>query len=383
MDQILIPFDCDQLVDHHSFILTLNNSLIPYQIENNNIIIDTEIAVGINSVRIQLINAKENFVLKIKDFILNNVSARHTLYLAFCHLESKNVNTTWLTNRDNVITIPFGNPISWWLSDCSKKIANNLYGTNLYEQFELFYPESIEIDNKFPRLMQDFMKHNLGFHLVAKNEYDRPLHNKKIPYLNVDLDYDENLLFKEFLKNVELLNNNYYKPKQNEYNSQEIEKLELWQVAMAVPTVNTQIDSGWKENLLYSQEDFPLFYDLLERITAIGGIRIIHAFIGQVHPNSYVAPHADDFYRRDARYLNTDGCAQFFIPIGWKPGNYFKFADVGLIPYDQGALLVNNSDFMHGSINASDSLRFTIGIYCEFIDDSIINLMPNVNKKLC
>lgn len=374
MEQILIPFKCDQPVDHHSFILTLNNSLISYQIENNDIIINTEIGIGINSLTIKLINAKENFVLKIKDFILNKVSARQTLYLAFCQIESKNVNTTWLTNRDNIITIPFGNPISWWLSECSKKIPNTYYGTNLYEKFELFYPESIEIDNKFPRLMQDFMKHNLGFHVVAKTEYDHPLHNKKIPYLNIDLDYDENLLFKEFLKNVELLNNNYYKPKQNEYNSQEIEKLELWRVAMAVPTVESQ-DSSWKENILYSQEDFPLFYDLLERITAIGGVRIVHAFIGQVKPYSYVAPHVDDFSRRDARYLNTGGCAQFFIPIGWKPGNYYKFADVGLIPCDQGALLSSNGDFMHGSVNTSDGVRFTIGILCEFIDDSIVNLL--------
>ena len=374
MEQILIPFKCDQPVDHHSFILTLNNSLISYQIENNDIIINTEIGIGINSLTIKLINAKENFVLKIKDFILNKVSARQTLYLAFCQIESKNVNTTWLTNRDNIITIPFGNPISWWLSECSKKIPNTYYGTNLYEKFDLFYPESIEIDNKFPRLMQDFMKHNLGFHVVAKTEYDHPLHNKKIPYLNIDLDYDENLLFKEFLKNVELLNNNYYKPKQNEYNSQEIEKLELWRVAMAVPTVESQ-DSSWKENILYSQEDFPLFYDLLERITAIGGVRIVHAFIGQVKPYSYVAPHVDDFSRRDARYLNTGGCAQFFIPIGWKPGNYYKFADVGLIPCDQGALLSSNGDFMHGSVNTSDGVRFTIGILCEFIDDSIVNLL--------
>lgn len=378
MNQILIPFECDQQVNQNNILLELNSSLVTCQIENNNIIIDTEIDIGINSLTIKLIDAKENFVLKIKDFILNKVSARQTLYLAFGNLENKNICTTWLTNRDTVITIPFGNPISWWLSECSKKISNTLYGTNLYDQFKIFYPESIDIDNKFPRLMQDFMKHNLGFHTVAKNEYVRPLHNKKIPYLNVDLDYDENLLFKEFLKNVELLNNNYYKPKQNEYNNKEIEKLELWRVAIAVPTVNTQIDSGWKENLLYSQEDFPLFYDLLERITAIGGVRIVYAFIGQVKSYSYVAPHADDFYRRDARYLNTDGCAQFFIPIGWKPGNYFKFADVGLIPYDQGALLINNSDFMHGSVNASDSLRFTIGILCEFTNDNIIKLVKEI-----
>jgi len=377
MNQILIPFECDQQVNQNNILLELNSSLVTCQIENNNIIIDTEIDIGINSLTIKLIDAKENFVLKIKDFILNKVSARQTLYLAFGNLENKNICTTWLTNRDTVITIPFGNPMSWWLSECSKKIPNTLYGTNLYDQFEMFYPESIDIDNKFPRLMQDFMKHNLGFHTVAKNEYDHPLHNKKIPYLNIDLDYDENLLFKEFLKNIELLNNNYYKLKQNEYNNQEIEKLELWRVAMAVPTVEGQ-DTSWKENILYSQEDFPLLYDLLERITAIGGIRIIHTFIGQVHPNSYVAPHVDDLHRRDNRYLNLDGCAQIFIPIGWKPGNYFKFADVGLIPYDQGAVIINNSEFMHGSVNASDSLRFTIGILCKFSNDNIIKLVKEI-----
>ena len=119
----------------------------------------------------------------------------------------------------------------------------------------------------------------------------------------------------------------------------------------------------------------PLLHALLDDITAIGGIRIMHAFIGQVRPNSYVAQHVDDFYRRNTLYANADGCSQFFIPIGWTTGNYFKFNDIGLVPYEQGALIVNNSEFTHGSINASNVVRFTIGIVCEFTNDNICNFI--------
>lgn len=377
MEQILIPFECDKPVDHHSFILTLNNSLISYQIENNNIIINTEINAGVILLTIKLINTKENFVLKIKDFILNKVSSRQTLYLAFSQLEGKNFCTTWLTDRDNIITIPFGNPMSWWLSECAKKIPNMSYGTNLYDQYNIFYPKSIEIDSGFPRIMQDFMKHNLGFHIVAKTEYENPLHNKKIPYLRVDLDYDEDALFDEFSRNIDLLESDDYTPKQNEYNKGEVEKLDLWQISMAVRTNKTKNNIGWKDTIIYKKEQFPLFYRLLEQITDIGGVRIVQAFIGQVKPHSYVAPHVDDLYKHRDEFINTGGCSQLFIPIKWKKGNYYKFADIGLIPYDQGALLSSNGEFMHGSVNASDNIRFTIGILCEFTDDSIVNLLSH------
>ena len=84
MEQILIPFECDQPVDHSSFILTLNNSLISYQIENNNIIINTEINAGVILLTIKLINTKENFVLKIKDLKCSRHSRLIDSFHQFC-----------------------------------------------------------------------------------------------------------------------------------------------------------------------------------------------------------------------------------------------------------------------------------------------------------
>ena len=103
-------------------------------------------------------------------------------------------------------------------------------------------------------------------------------------------------------------------------------------------------------------------------------IKVLHAFIGAVDPGSYVAPHCDDFYKNVDSYKNTAGVAQFFIPIGWQSGNVFKFANVGNIPTNNGAFLVNNSDYMHGSINQSDSTRYTIGVYCEFTKENLRDL---------
>ena len=270
MDQILIPFECDCNFDTRDVVLSINDNPVDHQIENNIIIINNDIGMGLNLLEINLISKKENFILKIKDFILNKVSSRQTLYLAFSQLEGKNFCTTWLTDRDNIITIPFGNPMSWWLSECAKKIPNMSYGTNLYDQYTIFYPKSIEIDGGFPRIMQDFMKHNLGFHVVAKTEYENPLHNKKIPYLRVDLDYDEDALFDEFSKNIDLLESDDFSPKQNEYNSREIEKLDLWQISLAVRPNKSENSKGWKDTIIYKQEQFPLLYKLLEQITDVG-----------------------------------------------------------------------------------------------------------------
>lgn len=363
MDQIIIPIEYNENIDLQ---ISINNIEVDHTINGNTIQINHNIVVGVNLLKITSFTSA---TIKITDFILNKVSSRQTLYLAFSENNNKHC-TTWLTENDNSLIIPFGNPLAWWLSECAKKIPNTVYGTNLYDQYNIHYPESVPVSDKFPRLIRDFMHYNLGFHIYKKDAL--PMHNKLIPYVKVDVEYDEQALFREFEHNIKLLENNYFKPKQNAYNTRDTEPMKLWQVAMAVTTVAT---TSWKETIVYSKEDFPLFHQLLHKITAIGGVRIIHVIIGTVAPESYVAPHVDDFYKHQQLYTNTYGCSQFFIPIGWKPGNYFKFNDVGLVPYDQGALIVNNSDFMHGSINASDTVRFTIGIVCEFTNDNILKLI--------
>jgi len=359
MDKIIITFDAE---DTPNFDISLNSKPINFQIDSNNIIIDHSVLFGLNLLEITLLQGSE---VILTDLTLNGVSNRQTLYLSY--YENPDTSSTWITEQHPTLVVPFGNPMSWWLAECAKKIPNTYYGSNLYEKFDIFYGRSISIDETFPRLLQDFMKYNFGFHVNEKN--NEILHNKSLPWVKINLEYDEQRLLEEFLSNIELLENNYYTPKQNRYAKHKKDPdLALWEVAMAIHSDQD------KSIIEFQEQDLPHFFKLIHQIESMG-IEIIHAFIGTVYPNSYVAPHADDFYKNSSQYEGTPGCSQFFIPVGWKDNNYFKFDNVGFLPYEQGAYLVNNSDFMHGSINNSDAVRFTIGIYCRFTEENIQTLI--------
>lgn len=341
-------------------VIYLNGKQIPHIIMDNEIVIEHSAVYGINHITVELISSSESMI-KLTGLSYDNVSTRHTFYLAYSVIDGKKKSNTWLDQNNKSIIIPFGNPISWWLGECASKIPNSLYGTNLYEEFEIFIPSVLEIDSTYPKLIQDFMKHNFDFHVFPKTT--KKLHNKDIPWLKINLEYDEEELLDEFQKNIDKLNGD---APQNKYTRDDNSELDLWQVSFAMDTTDSL-------NLNYDPETFPCLVGLLKKIQS-QGIDIIHAFVGTVKAHSVVMPHSDDFYKHDERYADTSGCSQFFIPIGWKQGNYFKFNGVGFIPWQDGAFIVNNSDFLHGSVNTSDSTRFTIGIYCNFTEENIRNL---------
>lgn len=364
MDALTITFESQ---DIPKFDILINSIPVSYQIIDNQIVLEHDIIFGLNMLKIKL---NQGTQVIINDLSLNGVSARHSLYLAF-H-ENPKTNSTWLTVTNRELIIPFGNPMSWWLAECAKKIPNSYYGTNLYEQFDIFYSESLIIDSKFPKLLQDFMKYNFGFHVVDKSK--SLLHNKTLPWIKINLDYDENALFTEFSNNIDILKSNHYLSKQkteftslqNQYNKKESANVNFWEVAKVI----YQNKFNPKKIINFDPKKLPIFFKLIKDIESLD-IEIIHAYIGTVYPGSYVAPHADDWYKHDKIYENTHGPSGFFIPIGWKDGNYFKFNDIGFLPYHQAPFLVNNAEFMHGSINASDTVRFTIQLTCRFTEENI------------
>lgn len=370
MDKIVLTFE--SLVPQVNLLVKLNNVKIDYLAQTNTITINNIIQSGINSLSLELLDDIED-AIKLVEVTINSVNLRQTMYLAYSnHANGDNFCNTWLTNSVRQLILPFGNPVSHWLAECYKKLPNKSYGTNLYEKYDIYYPQSIKIKETFPKLMQDFMQYDFGFALIDRSMPTKG--NTLVPWMPIKFEYDESALFEEFNNNIDLIKNNYYEPKQNQYNSKESKNIVNWIVAMAVhsdTSRSTNLTNGLVEE--FERERLPLFYNVLDRIRAMD-IKILHAFIGVVESGSYVAPHCDDFYKHEPLYKDTAGVAQFFIPIGWQPGNLFKFNNVGFIPWENGPYLVNNSDYMHGSINDTPYTRFTIGVYCEFTNSNIQDL---------
>ena len=360
MDKILISYETS-IVGELAFAITINDDPVDYTIVGNCVQINVDVQFGLNLLKIRCPVVADQHIA-LTDFSLNDTSIRQALYLTY----HDSVSSTWIVEQYPELTIPFGNPMSWWLTETTKKIYSHLYGTNLYEKYDIYYPVSINVDqHACPKLMKDFMRYNFGFHLVDKQ---KPIwQNSEIPWVRANLVYDEDLLWNEFEQNQAVLGRTSYTPKQNEHNSRDPVKTVPWQVSLVKRNTPTGMVTE------YTREELPEYYKLLDQLESLG-IKVLHAFIGAVYPNSYVAPHTDDFYKYNEIYQQALGCTQIYIPIKWKTGNYFKFADVGFMPYDGGAYIVNNADFVHGSLNLSDQVRYTVGMYCELTEDNIKRL---------
>jgi hypothetical protein len=311
-----------------------------YVVHDNTITIDADISHGFHTLEIT-VQQPTKFI----DVEINGVSVKHTLYLGYIddQLTTEVKQGTWV--------LPFGNPVSWWLAECNTKFPNNVYGTDLNASYNIYYPQSIILGNQYPKVLRDFFEYNLSFHAHTK-DLD-PRHSTEVPFVALNIEYDEAQLLEEFDRNLSLIEQHAYKPKQVT-----ADQPKPWQVAMAIyPGTDTAT---------ISEQDFPEFFKLL---SSIKGIEVGWAFIGALEPGSYVLPHIDDLYAYIDSVKDCVGCCQIYIPIGWKKGNYFKFDSAGLVPFDRGAILAGTTDFTHASVNDSDSIRYTIGIICKTMTD--------------
>ena len=319
---------------------SINGNEVALALKDNVLEINQDISKGVNILTLRSDSAD---VIKITDMKLNDVSVKQSLYLA----HSKNKSNTWLTNETKEIDIPFGNPVGWWIGEVMKKIPNKMFGQNLYESFDIYYPQSIKIGDDYPLVVKEFIETNFGFHVVPK---DSNLSSPDKPWININIKYDQEEIKKELIDNIDIIR-------------EETPQGKNWQVCyLTTPDgINPILNK------------LPKFKELLDKIKEMG-IKIMHSFVGTVDADGYVYPHADDFYKYDEKYKGISGCQQFFFPIGWKKGNYFKFHNVGFVPYDQGALLINPGNFPHGSVNTSGEARFTLGMYCDLTEDNIREL---------
>jgi len=366
MSQIKLKYEADVLLSD-DILLQINDTIVNYSIDQNFITCEYDLHFGINFINV---NSNTSEYLKILDLIIDDNSVRHLLYLAYLTKENKKIDSTWVKHDSGALTIPIGNPLGWWFTLCTKKFPNGSIGNNLYEQFEVFYPESITIPKEYySTLLQDFFKYDFDFTVISKQEYTNSLHSEIVPYVPIKLDYDESKLFEEFDNKKDLLFNGNYEPSQKKYNSH-------WKLSMCVTmskSSQTQLES-WKDNYIYNPTDFPQLYKLLEQISSLGDVYIYHCFVGVVDPHTQVDPHKDDISQSDADLgYDVGGLCQLFIPIGWEKGNYYKFGSVGLIDYTQGPIASNNHNYVHGSVNESNNYRYTIGIYCKFTGNNILN----------
>ena len=328
-----------------SFTVLIDSCVVSAVVTDKELTISADLQYGFHTLAISVTNISSPIVFT--DARLDGVSFRQTLYTMFADKQCKRQTTT-LTITDNILYLPFINPIAVWIASCAEKIPAKLYAHSLYDEFEIYYPESIVIPASFPKILQDYMLCNTDFYMHAKSLLLDPYYNAEVPYAKLSkLTYDDTALYTELFANLEFFKNNARTPAQSKYNKLETSKSD-WRV----------FDFILEKNIL-PEAQFPALYKLLHDLNLD---EILHGFIGILGPGEYITPHVDRYEGMEFIIEKYGGCGQLYIPVNFKEGNYFKFNNIGLVPLD-GPMLINTQHFAHALINNSNEYRFAIGIH--------------------
>ena len=335
--------------------IQVDSAPVDYVISNDCIIINHNIGYGFHMVKFKLLDSNIGKV-QIKSGSVDGVDFRQTLYTMFVWSGSERKQTTILTERDSELYLPFANPISWWLSNCTEKIPGQYFHSKMYEELSVYYPESIDISKKYPKLVQDFFKVNMNFHVHSKKLLDHPYYNNSVPYANLPkkIDYDETKLFDELMSESDYLKQTARIPSQHTYNK--ISSPNRWLVNDLI--MSPPDEYNLERKFLIDRTRVPILYSIFEQLDLDV---IVHAFLGILGPGEFASPHIDDYVNNELVIEKFGGCSQIYIPINFKKGNYFKLNNVGLLPTDR-PILINNHNFTHALINDSDEYRFGIAI---------------------
>jgi hypothetical protein len=314
--------------------ICINKNPVEYTVHDNIILIEKNIDFGIHQLSISLVQGAR---LEITNVKIDGASLRMLIYMSYLEQENNRIQpATTIWDPTQTWYLPFGNPVSFWISLVYKKITNGEFGKNLFDRYYFYYPDSIELDNTFPSIVRSFFKHNFDFVCI-----DRSTPISQLPYYPINLPINsekQKLALNEVINAQEWISQHKQDIAQSQYNSEESNTETEWIRQHLIQDSKTIIDST----------KFPAVYDFVD---SLGISDIKSMFIGILPPGGYIAPHND----RKSNICDNDYLDyNLYIPLSWHEGNYFKFNGAGTIK-DGRPILMNNLDYVHCLVNNSNS----------------------------
>lgn len=332
--------------------ITVDNKEVIAEFKDLLISIDIPLNFGVHRLVVENLTGKR-FI--IKKAVVGDCNLRKLFYLSWLTTaEGERVqpcNEFWGPGQQWIL--PFGYPVSNWLSMVEQKFKNGVLGGDLYKDHWIWYPESVELEESTPQIIKDFFEYNFDFTVVNKKNFTY----EEIPYTKYTTDIDQELISQahyELKNNQDLINLLAKVPGQKKENAEDFGYADNQQ---------------WQSLLLYRQESLGLAaVNHLERFPAckklIDGLNVPYwyIFIGIMPPNSIVYPHVDDLPVGDPKYTEWCGCTQLYIPLYQPANSYFKIADAGVLDSNSGVMVINNDMFTHAAVNNSSEYRYMLAV---------------------
>lgn len=322
-----------------------NIEIDDYTVSPDKITINCNLAFGVHLIKLKL---DQGQLINITDVKVDGASVRMMLYMSYIETGTGNKLQPATTLWENTQTwvLPFGNPISFWQSLVYNKLSNGDFGKNLEEKYYIYYPESIDIGNKFPMVVQSFFKHDFDFVCIPRST---PI--SQLPYYPVNLTVDSTLLESAVneinLKRSWIVQHKHFVPQSiYSYTESPTQTTELdWIRLYLIKEKNPEVDPA----------DFP---QLFKFINSLNLTDIKSMFIGILPVGGSIAPHKD---RTGPLPCDYNDHYYVYIPLVWANGNYFKINGAGVLRSNQPCM-INHMDYVHSLINDSNEERIVVGI---------------------
>lgn len=338
--------------DFSNLSLTIDNKPVDFVVSKNIIVIEESLDSGLHELKLVLLAPSKK--LSITEVEHDGICARQTIYFSFLEyngIKDQPATTLWAENQTWIYR--FGLPFNWWYCNLLEKIYPGDLGKNLFDLYDIYWPENFEVGEHYPKMLQDFFKYNHDFTICHK--LDRNI--KNIPYQRIDSITVPDLVKQEILHNDKyIIDTGNQSPRaQQKYNLEEFNTQNLWTVANITDVYSTHRPDRLDPKVL------PNLYNWINNL----GLDIELACIAVLTPGSFVYPHVDIRSKNFVQDQKYRGCTEIYLPVNWDKGNYFKLMNVGILPLEEGPCIINQQDHAHALVNKSDQTRFSILIVCD------------------
>jgi len=300
---------------------------------------------GVHQLSLQFTN--DDQCIEISDVKLNGSSFKETLYLSYTQQPDQLPlqPSTSLQGTQQKWILPFGTPMGFWISLAQKKFANGEFGKNLYEKYNIMYPEILKLSDRFPSAVKSFYEQDFDFIVTARDEDLWKLPVYPLKNLHIDSKLMQSAHEEILLKYQRILP----VAGQDHDEKQPANWTKFW-VGDESPTVDL--------NTVVTKNEMPFTCALVD---ALGLTNLVSIYLGVLQPGGYIKPHMDnhpDFIK------SRQGQCYVYLPLNWQPGNHFKVLG-GPIFNDPIPYCVNNQGYVHCVVNDSDLPRTVIAVWAD------------------
>lgn len=332
--------------------ITLNNRELFFQ--GNKLSVD-EIDPGCYMLTI---DSDQEFT--VESVSIDGISIEELVYLSWAEQQESKLQPRLTVMPGQSWKMPLIFPLSAMMSEVKNQVHNGKLGKDLWKEFDIFVPGSVDLNDQYPGVLRDFFRYDSRFTILPKQPLTWFNKDNLLPYETVDMPYPREELLAELMMNrpsMETEDNQFYKTRI----SQQFEINDTWKYWFFLRNkdqVPARELPNWQQRFMWNQARWPVLTRFLESLDFTG---IVQGYIAELPPNSWIYPHSDS---GSDCWGEPDRVSRLYIPLTLDDRVFFKFANFGLVDLTRPSW-INNRRYTHAVVNDSDTTRYilSLGLY--------------------